>query len=110
MKILSQINLPDKDRVERKGIFTSGFLSIAGDTKIALFFTGHNHAGENMAKILAKRSDELSPPIQMCDGLSRNIPKEFETILANCLAHARSNEKLDIMGSQSQLPAHLMPF
>ena len=89
MKILSQINLPDKDRVERKGIFTSGFMSIANDAKIALFFTGHNHAGENMAKILAKRSDELSPPIQMCDGLSRNIPKEFKTILSNCLAHAR---------------------
>jgi len=89
MKILSQINLPDKDRVGRKGMFTSGFLSIAGDTKIALFFTGHNHAGENMADILAKRSDELGPPIQMCDGLSRNIPKEFKTILSNCLAHAR---------------------
>ncbi|MHB1334822.1 MAG: IS66 family transposase [Candidatus Humimicrobiaceae bacterium] len=88
-KILSQMNLPDKDRVGRKGMFTSGFPSIAGSIKIALFFTGHNHAGENMAKILAKRSDDLGPVIQMCDGLSRNIPKEFKTILANCLAHAR---------------------
>lgn len=89
MKILSQINLPDKDKPGRKGIFTSGLLSIAADTKIALFFTGHNHAGENMAKLLANRSNELSIPIQMCDGLSRNIPKEFKTILANCLAHGR---------------------
>ena len=89
MKILSQVNLPGKDKPCRKGIFTSGFLSIAGDTRIALFFTGNNHAGENMAKLLAKRNDELSPPIQMCDGLSRNIPKEFKTILANCLAHGR---------------------
>lgn len=89
MKILSQINLPDKDRPGRKGIFTSGFLSIADDTKIALFFTGHNHAGENMAKILGKRSDDLGPVIQMCDGLSRNVPKEFKTILSNCLTHAR---------------------
>lgn len=31
----------------------------------------------------------LGPPIQMCDALSRNIPKEMETILANCLAHGR---------------------
>ena len=89
MKILSQINLPDKDRPGRKGIFTSGFLSIADDAKIALFFTGHNHAGENMAKILAERSAGLGPVIQMCDGLSRNVPKEFKTILANCLVHGR---------------------
>ena len=63
MKILSWVNLPNKDKPGRKGIFTSGLLSIAGDTKIALFFTGHNHAGENMAKLLANRNDELSPPI-----------------------------------------------
>src|SRR5665811_303944 len=89
MKILSQINLPDKDKPGRKGIFTSGFLSIADSIKIALFFTGHNHAGENMAKILGKRSDDLGPVIQMCDGLSRNIPKDFETILSSCISHGR---------------------
>jgi transposase len=27
----------------------------------------------------------------MCDALSRNIPKEFEIILANCLSHGRRN-------------------
>jgi transposase len=88
-KILSRMNLPDKEANGRKGMFTSGFASVAGDIKIALFLTGHNHAGENMAEILAKRNDELGPPIQMCDGLSRNIPKDFETILANCIAHGR---------------------
>ena len=88
-KILSQMNLPDKERKGRKGMFTSGFASVAGNIKIALFLTGHNHAGENMADILAKRSDDLGPPIQMCDGLRRNIPKDFKTILANCIAHGR---------------------
>lgn len=88
-KILSQMNLPDKERNGRKGMFTSGFASIAGSVKIALFLTGHNHAGENMAEILAKRSNELGPPIQMCDGSSRNIPKDFETILAACITHGR---------------------
>jgi len=81
--------LPDEDRTERNGMFTSGFMSITDNTKIALFVTGHNHAGENMTDILAKRSATLGPPIQMCDGLSRNTPKDFKVILANCLAHAR---------------------
>lgn len=88
-KILSQVNLPDEEKNGRRGVFTSGFMSVAGSTRIALFLTGHNHAGDNMADILAKRSDELSPPIQMCDGLGRNIPKDFKTILANCIAHGR---------------------
>jgi len=31
----------------------------------------------------------LPPPIQMCDGLDHNLPKEFETVLCRCLAHGR---------------------
>ncbi len=56
---------------------------------MALFFTGRRHAGENLEAVLARRSSELSAPLQMCDGLSRNLPGELETILANCLVHAR---------------------
>ena len=59
--------------------------------RIALFFTGPKHAGDNMAQLLKQRASGLSPPIQMCDALSRNVSKEFDTILANCLAHARRN-------------------
>jgi hypothetical protein len=74
---------------ERTGIYTSGVVCEVKGRQIALFFTGRNHAGENLAKVLEKRSRELPPPIQMCDGLERNIPKGFETVLANCNAHAR---------------------
>jgi transposase len=88
-KILSRINIADAKKDKRKGIFTSGILSVAGSLKIALFFTGHNHAGENLAGVLEKRNAALGPPIQMCDGLSRNIPKEFKTIISNCIVHAR---------------------
>jgi hypothetical protein len=59
--------------------------------RIALFFSGRQHAGENLRDILKQRGAELDAPIQMCDGLSRNLPKELETILANCLAHGRRN-------------------
>jgi hypothetical protein len=82
---------PDKDDSSRKGTFTTGMLSLTDERKIALFFTGHNHAGENMNKLLEQRASGLTPPIQMCDALSRNEPKDFKTILANCLSHARRN-------------------
>jgi hypothetical protein len=42
--------------------------------------------------VLKKRSAELPSPIQMCDALSRNVPKlpaGVEILLANCLAHGR---------------------
>jgi hypothetical protein len=73
----------------RSGIFTSGIVSTRAGQKIALFFTGHKHAGENLTEVLKKRPKEIGPPIQMCDALSRNLPKELEVIVANCLAHAR---------------------
>ena len=79
------------DPKTRTGIFTSGIVSISGVREIALFFTGGKHAGENLSDVLAKRDVELKPPIQMCDALSRNLPKEFEVILARCNIHARRN-------------------
>jgi transposase len=75
---------------KRTGIFTSGIVSIIGLHKIALFFTGPKHAGENIAEVLKQRARELPAPIQMCDALSRNSPKRgIKTLLANCLAHGR---------------------
>jgi hypothetical protein len=82
----------------RRGVFTSGIISRAVDHTIALFFTGHKHAGENLLDLLKRRSAELGPPIQMCDALSRNMPPELRTIIANCLAHAR-RRFVDVAGS-----------
>jgi hypothetical protein len=71
--------------------FTSGVVSIVGAWRIALYFAGWKHAGENIAEVLKQRARELPAPIQMCDGLSRNTPKlkGVEIPLANCLAHGR---------------------
>jgi transposase len=74
---------------DRKGVFTSGVLAVNGGHQIALFFTGHKHAGENLAEVLRQRPPGLDPPIQMCDALSRNTTGVFGTIVANCLAHGR---------------------
>ena len=96
---------------DRRGMFTSGIVSTRTGCRIALFFSGRQHAGENLADVLARRAAELGPPIQMCDALSRNqptsrderraskggqvaprfedLPVQLQTILANCLAHGR---------------------
>jgi transposase len=77
---------------ERTGLFTSGIVSTQQGQRIALFFTGRRHAGENFAQVLAQRAAGLPPPIQMADGLSRNFPKlpdKRKVIVGNCNAHSR---------------------
>ncbi len=81
---------PVSDRKgRRKGVYTTGVVSVVDELRIALFFTGHNHAGENLERVLAERAAELGPPIQMSDALSHNTAGDFETIEANCITHAR---------------------
>ena len=74
---------------QRMGLFTSGVVSTGEGRRIALFFSGRKHAGENLKDVLSQRAAELAAPIQMCDALSRNLPGELQTIVANCLAHGR---------------------
>jgi transposase len=89
MKVLELSGAGTPEKPGRKGIFTSGIVSKFEEYKIAAFFTGRNHAGENLFELLRKRSEALSAPIQMCDALSRNMPEELDTIVSNCIAHAR---------------------
>jgi transposase len=78
---------------ERTGLFTTGIVSTTRQgQRIVMFFTGGKHAGENLARVLVERAKGLAPPIQMCDALSRNVPKlpeKLEILLGNCNAHAR---------------------
>jgi transposase len=88
MRILKLVRRTDDGRT---GTFTSGIVSIWREWRIALYFTGWKHAGENLADVLKRRAAELGAPIQMCDALSRNTPKlpGVEVLLANCMAHGR---------------------
>ena len=79
---------PGKDRT---GIFTTGILAESGERRIALYFSGRRHAGENLREVLLERAAKLAPPMQMCDALDRNLPGDLQTILGNCLTHARRN-------------------
>ena len=72
MRILRLLREPGD---KRTGIFTSGIISIVGAWRIALFFTGCKHAGENLAAMLMQRPEGLSPPFKCamhCRGMCRN--------------------------------------
>jgi hypothetical protein len=79
----------DEETDARTGVFTSGIVATGDGHHIALFFTGRQHAGENLADLLAHRAAALPPPIQMCDALAANTAGDFDTLLAHCLTHAR---------------------
>jgi transposase len=91
------------DQPDRRGVFTTNILSMSANRPtISLFFTGPRHSGENLRELLAKRMADLPAPIQMCDALSRNMPGDLQTILANCLSHGRRNfyELADVFPSE----------
>jgi hypothetical protein len=75
---------------ERKGMYTT-VLRLEGEHAICLYFTGRQHAGENLDDLLAHRDPRL-PPIQwMSDGLAANTPKEHkdQAVDLSCLVHGR---------------------
>ena len=97
-----QLDLPD-----RTGLFTTGIVARTASGPIALFASGRQHAGENLADLLDRRDPALGPPMQMCDGLTRNLPQEHAVVLANCLAHGRRHV-VDEVGNHPELCAHLL--
>ena len=75
----------------RTGLFTTGIISVVEKQRIALYFSGRKHAGENISDLLKNRHAGLSPPIQMSDAKSGNTPKNIEVIESCCNTHARRN-------------------
>jgi hypothetical protein len=83
--------IQSEQKPKRTGIFTTAILSQCEDHPISLFFTGRSHAGENLKDVLDRREPERPPPLHMCDGLDRNIPKGHVTVPCQCNIHARRN-------------------
>lgn len=97
----------EEEDPERTGIFTTGLVSVVGANRIALYFTGRRHAGENLTEVLKRRASGQGPPLQMSDALSRNTSKEFGTIVSNCLVHARRNF-VDVLESFPEEVRHVL--
>jgi len=103
-----QMDRPEGD--ERTGVFTSAILSVVRvatepegtmERRMALYFSGRQHAGENLADVLQQRAEGMPPAIQMSDALSRNVPKlsaGVELLLSNCIAHGR-RQFVEVVGS-----------
>lgn len=88
-RILSLMKENEIENPKRTGLFTTGILGQMDDKQIALFFTGRKHAGENLNDLLDNRDIDLPVPIQSCDALSRNTPKDHTTDKGYCNSHAR---------------------
>jgi transposase len=80
---------------ERTGTFTTGVVAgpIVGaeGPRVALYFSGRQHSGENLAKLLAMRPEELGPPIRVGDAGSSNLVGKLKVVDAGCWAHVRTH-------------------
>jgi len=81
--------LPATASSERTGMQSTALVVEAGEHTICLYFSGRNHAGENLRELLAGREQGLDKPLVMSDALSRNEADEAGLIRCHCLAHAR---------------------
>lgn len=74
---------------ERTGMHTTGLVACQDGRTIVLYFSGREHAGENLAAVLTLREPHLAPPLVMSDALAANqaggLPKH---IRCHCLSHA----------------------
>lgn len=81
-------NKRQTDKKNKKGTHTSGILAMQEDQKIFLYFSGTQHAGQNLTDVLIKRNADKIP-IQMSDALSRNKVDNIETIECHCIEHGK---------------------
>ena len=74
----------------RQAIYTTA-LRCEGEQTVCLFFTGRQHAGENLDDLMALRPATLPPMLRMADALAANTLKRHDdrVVDLNCLTHAR---------------------
>jgi hypothetical protein len=74
---------------DRTGMQSTALVVEVDAHTICLYFSGRNHAGENLRELLEQRQEGLDKPLVMSDALSRNEADEAGLIRCHCLAHAR---------------------
>jgi hypothetical protein len=74
---------------ERTGMQSTALVVKVDEHTICLYFSGRDHAGENLQALLEQRQEGLDKPLVMSDALSRNEADEARLTRCHCLAHAR---------------------
>ena len=74
---------------ERTGMQTTALIVRVGERRICLYYTGRQHAGENLERLLAQREPGRDKPLGMSDALRSNNAQETGLIRCHCLAHGR---------------------
>lgn len=87
-KILSVSEQARHDPDVKRGCYTTVVLSQHEGQHISLYFSGNQHAGQNMTALLSKRDACRKVAMTMSDALSANFKGDFKAIVCNCLAHA----------------------
>ena len=88
LSLMRENELNKDNKKHRKGMYTTGVLSKSDGHQIILYFTGNKYSGENLAKLLEKRTS-IEPVAIMSDALSQNSPKSTEYLKYLCLVHGR---------------------
>jgi hypothetical protein len=70
-------------------MYTTALIVQVGERRICLYYTGRQHAGENLDALLAQREPQREKPLVMSDALTSNNAAEAHVIRCHCLAHGR---------------------
>jgi transposase len=73
----------------RTGMHTTALVVKVGERTIILYYSGRNHAGENLTALLEQREAGREKPLVMSDALASNTAHDAEVIQCHCLAHGR---------------------
>ncbi len=74
---------------KNRATYTTGMVISCERWMIALYESGRRHSGENLDRVIEKRSEGLETPIQVGDAASANWSRKSETIESKCVAHGR---------------------
>ena len=77
------------EAMPRTGMYTTALIVQVGERQICLYYTGRQHAGENLVALLHKREPHRDRPLVMSDALASNSAEEQRLIRCHCLAHGR---------------------
>jgi transposase len=85
---------------QRTGVFTTGVAPVSGERRIATYFTGRQHAGENLAEMLRHRAALVTatgPEVRCVVAQPAKTQRGIQLLLANCMAHGR-RQFVDVAG------------